>query len=82
MSLFKYFKRNLPLPSPNGQLSREIPASVINVANDEVMEALKMTEDDKGMKQRGAYQKYSDKVKAEIGNYALMHGAIAALWRF
>ena len=48
-------------------------------ANDEVMKAL---EDDKGVKRRGPYQKYTDKEKAKIGKYALMHGATAALRHF
>ena len=50
MSLFKYFKRNSPLPSPNRPLSREIPVTAISAANDEVMKALKMAKDDKGVK--------------------------------
>ena len=41
-----------------------------------------MAEDDKGVKRRGAYQKYTDKEKAEIGKYALIHGVTAALHRF
>ena len=80
MSLFKYsFKRNCLLPSPNGPLSREIPATAISAANDEVMKAL---EDDKGVKRRGPYQKHTDKEKTKIGKYALMHGATAALRHF
>ena len=82
MSLFKYFKRNSPLPFPNGPLSREIPATAISAANDEVMKALKTAEDDKGVKRREMYQKYTDTAKAKIGNYALMHGATAALRHF
>ena len=42
MSMFKYgFKRNCPLPSPNGPLSREVPVTAISAANKEVMKALK-----------------------------------------
>ena len=85
MSLFKYgFKRNSPLPLPNGPLSREIPVAAISAANDEVTKALQVGEDDSGkcMKRRGPYQKYTDKEKAEIGKYAMMHGATASLRHF
>ena len=40
MSLFKYFKRDSPLPSPSGPLSREIPSTAIVAANDEVSKVL------------------------------------------
>ena len=83
MSLFKYsFKRRNPLPFPNGPLSREIPVTAISTANDEVMKAFKTGEDDKGVQRRGPYQKYTDKEKAEIGKYVLMHGTTAALRHF
>jgi len=62
MSLFKYFKRESPLPSPSGPLSWEIPSTAIAAANDEVLKALKKAGDlnRKGVKQRGSYQRYSD----------------------
>ena len=82
---FKYgFKRNSPLPLPNGPLSREIPVAAISATNDEVTKALQVGEDDSGkcMKRRGPYQKYIDKEKAEIGKYAMMHGGTASLRHF
>ena len=53
MSLFKYFKRNSPLPSPSGPLSWEIPSTAIGAANDEVSKVLEKAGDlnGKGMKQ-------------------------------
>ena len=86
MSLFKYFKRSSPLPSPSGPLSREIPSTAISAANDEVSKVLQAqrTTDKIGKeaKQRGSYQKYSDTERATIGNYAQMHGPTAALRHF
>ena len=77
MCLFKYFRKNSPLPSPSGPLSQEIPSTAIGAANDEVLKVLEKAGDGKGTKQRGAYQKYNDKEKATIGNYAQMHGTTA-----
>ena len=81
MSLFKYFKvsSSSPLPSPSGPLSAEIPSTAINAANEEVLKALKASEDESGVKRRGSYQKYTAKEKATVGNYVLMHGTSAAL---
>ena len=84
MSLFKYFKvsSSSPLPSPSGPLSAEIPSTAINAANEEVLKALKASEDESGVKRRGSYKKYTAKEKATVGNYALMHGTSAALRNF
>ena len=68
-SLYHYFKSNSPLPSPNGPLSREVPAIAISEANKEVAKVLKDSEDKDGVKRRGAYLKYTPKDKAMIGNY-------------
>ena len=81
-SLYHYFKSNSPLPCPNGPLSREVPAIAISEANKEVTKVLKDSEDKDGVKRRGAYQKYTPKDKAIIGNYAVMHGTSAALRHF
>ena len=43
---------------------------------------LKDSEDKDGVKRRGAYQKYTLKDKAIIGNYAVMHGTSAVLRHF
>ena len=77
-SLYHYFKSNSPLPSPNGPLSREVPAIAISKANKEVTKVLKDSEGKDGVKSRGTYQKYTSKDKVMIGNYAVMHGTSAA----
>ena len=46
------------------------------------MECLKHSEDEKGVKKRGIYQKYSGKDKARIGNYAAVNGMSAAIHHF
>jgi len=83
-SLFHYFKRDSLLPSPTGPLSKEVPATAISAANKEVMDCLKQSsaEDQKEVKKRGTYQKYSGKVKARIGNYAVLNGPSAAVRHF
>ena len=65
-SLFHCFKRNLLLPSPTGPLSKEVPATAISGANKEVMDCLKQSEDKKGVKKRGTYQKYSGPLSKEV----------------
>ena len=64
-SLYHYFKHNSLLPSPTGPLSKEVPATAISAVNKEVMECLKHSEDEKGVKKRGNYQKYSRNVNAD-----------------
>ena len=78
-SLYHYFKRDLLLPSLTGPLSKEVPATAISAANKEVLECLKHSEDEKGAKKRGTYQKYSRDVKAKIGNYAAANGTNLSL---
>ena len=86
-SLYQYFRKESPLPSPNGPLSREVPAGAISEANKEVTKVLKDSEDKDGGKSRGTgsrgtHQRYTPKDKATIGNYAAMHGTSAALRHF
>ena len=81
-SLYHYFKRDSLLPSPTGPLSKEVPATAISAANKEVLECLKHSEDEKGAKKRGTYQKYSGDIKAKIGNYAAVNGTSAAIRHF
>ena len=81
-SLYHYFKCDSVLPSPTGPLSKEVPATAISGANKEVLECLKQSEDEKGVKKRGTYQKYSRGVKARIGNYTAVSGTSAAVHHF
>ena len=50
--LYHYFKRDLVLLSPTGPLSKEAPATATSGANKEVLECLKQSEDEKGVKKR------------------------------
>ena len=57
-------------------------ATSISEANKGVLECLKQSEDKKGVKKRGTYQKYSRGVKARIRNYAVVNGTSAAVHHF
>ena len=71
------------LPSPDGPLSKLIPASTIQAANDSVEKVIgngASGESDKS--KRGAYCHYTDKDRATIGNYAVQHGTASAIKHF
>ncbi len=86
MSLLNYFKpanKSFVYPSPQGSLSKVMPSSHIEEANKKVLEVMLASETkEKATKPRGPYSKYSQKDKAKIGNYALLHGTNAALRHF
>ena len=93
MSLYRYFKQkssetvsNDPtLPSPDGPLSKKIPSSIIEAANNKVAEVKKQdtaaSGSDKAQKIRGTYEKYSPE-KAKVANYAIQHGTAVAIRNF
>ena len=76
MLIEKYFKR-LPsppkkiLPSPHGSLSLSVSSRAIAAANKEVTRVLQQQT---MVKQRGKYNTYSPKERAEIGKYAVQNG--------
>lgn len=67
------------LPSPSGSLSLQVPSSNIEAANERVQEELSRA---KSQSKRGKYAAYSAQDKARIGNYAVLHGSIAAVRSF
>ena len=75
-SLYHYFRSDSPLPSPNGPLSREVPAGAISEANKEVTKVLKNSEGKDGVKSRGTYQKYTPKDKATIAEQVLRYAIL------
>ena len=77
MSLLHFFKPVDGLPDPRGQLSSSLPSVAIVEANKEVLKAKK-----KGNEKRGAYNKYSAEVRAEIEKYAIHHGVAATSRHF
>ena len=98
MSLYKYFKPKSSnssvtsssnaaatvLPSPDGPLSKLVPSSTIQAANNAVQ---KFVSDDShchpsGNGKRGSYAFYTDKERAAIGNYAVQHGTATAIKHF
>lgn len=89
-NLFNYFKcgssKESSLPSPCGPLSKRVPPSMIQAANDSiVLTAAKGIGCSDGLssgKKRGSYLKLSPKDKARIGNYAVTHGTSAAIRHF
>ena len=82
MSIEQYFTR-LPssqekiLPRPRGSLSLSVPSRAIAAANKEVTRVLHQQQRSTTVKQRGRYNKYSPKERAEIGKYAVQHGISA-----
>ena len=82
MSIEKGFTR-LPssqekiLPRPRGSLSLSVSSRAIAAANKEVTRVLQQQQHSTTVKQRGRYNKYSPKERAEIGKYALQHGISA-----
>ena len=68
MSLSKYFRKKffVAISKWTAIVSNSCP--VISAANIEVMKLLKIVEDDKGMKQQQAHQKYTDTEKAQWYN--------------
>ena len=85
MSLYNYFKPASVLPPPDGPLSKIVPSSSIQAANEAVQAILPDgtaaagPKPSKNSKKRGTCMKYSPKEKARIGNYAVQHGTSAAL---
>ena len=68
-SLYHYCRSDSLLPSSNGPLSREVPASAISEANEEVSKVFKDSEDknarNDGIKSRGTYQKHTPKTRQQ-----------------
>ena len=78
MALYRYFKpADDVLPSPAGHLARSVSPAAIKAANEAIREsALTPTS-----KSRGAYTKYTPAQQAMIGEYASVHGNLAAVRR-
>jgi len=71
MSLYKFFKHESPLPSPNGPLSKWVPPSTIKAANGSVSAVLSKATNS-SMLDGGPYSKrLSGTNKATIANYAV-----------
>ena len=85
MSLYKFFKHELLLPSPNGPLSKWVPPSTIKAVNDSVS-AVFSTATGSSMldgRKRGPYSKrLLGTVKASIANYAVSHRTAAVIRHF
>ena len=79
MALHRYFKSsdNL-LPSPTGHLSSSVNPATIKAANEAVRESALIPT----LKSRGTYAKYIPVQQAMIGEYASMHGNLAAVSHF
>ena len=88
MSLYNYFKPACVLPPPDGPLSKIVPSSSIQAANEAVQAILPDgtaaagPKPSKNSKKRGTYMKYSPKEKAKIGNYAVQYCTSAALQHY
>ena len=84
MSLYAYFEKTSKscLPNPQGPLSKQLPSSCIESANQQVEELAKQTTIVGKSGKRGPYKKYSPKERAEVANYATLHGTSAAIRHF
>ena len=75
-SLYRYFKPVAKkLPDPDGPLSKSIPPSSIQAANDAYIEASGHSQSSK----RGSYVRLTGVQQAEISKYALAYGNKAAI---
>lgn len=78
-SLYRYFKPVAKkLPDPDGPLSKSIPPSSIQAANDAYIEASGRSQSSK----RGSYVKLTGVQQAEISKYALVRGNKAAICHY
>ena len=78
-SLYCYFKPvTKKLPDLDGSLSKSIPPSSIQAANDAYIEASGHSQSSK----RGSYVKLTGVQQAEISKYALAHGNKAAICHY
>ena len=86
MSLLKYYKLKEKLPKPDGPLSHYIPSSSILAANEELSKVTGCENGDNtnalGAGKRGAYSKFSTKIRAKIAKYAAEHGVTATVRHF
>ena len=74
MALLKYFSpRSASLPDPNGPLSAKVKPEAIEKANKKVSTILAScsSEGDSTKQQRGSYQKFTPKQRAEVASYAM-----------
>ena len=81
MSLYAYFHKMSKscLPNPQGPLSKQLPSSCIESANKHVEELAKKTTMETKSHKRGPYKKYTPKDRADVANYAALHGTSAAI---
>ena len=79
MALYRYFKpADDVLPSPTGHLSSSVSPATIKAANEAVRESGLAT----SPATRGTYAKYTPEQQAVIGEYASIHGNLAAVRHF
>ena len=83
-TLYAYFQKTSKscLPNPQGPLSKQLPCSCIGSANKHVEELAKQTTIVAKSGKRGPYKKYFPKERAEVANYATLHGTSAAIRHF
>ena len=77
MSLYRYFKPSVSLPSPNGPLADCIGSETIKNVNQAVVEATS-----KPPKARGTYSLVDAEMQVKIAQYAREHGNKSAMEHF
>ena len=84
-TLYAYFQKTSAsksyLPNPQGPLSKQLP-SCIESANNHVQKVTEQTAEDAKGRKRDPYKKYTSKDRAEVANYATLHGTSAAIRHF
>ena len=84
MALLNYFKfkekkaSGMPLPDPQGQLSKEINSATIKELNKEVESVVNFG----AMCKKSPYLKVTAEQKATLGKYATKHGIVNAIRHF
>ena len=79
MALYCYFKpEDNVLPSPTGHISSSVRLATTRAANEAVKESVLTP----SSKSRGAYAKYTPAQQTKIGEYASIHGNLAAVRHF
>ena len=79
MSLYRYFKPSVSLPSPNGPLADSMSSATIKKANQAIVEATSKSHDQKS---RGTYCHVDAEMQVKMVQYAREHGNKAAMEHF
>ena len=78
--LYKYFKKDMALPSPKGPLSAVVPPDAIRSMNREVEKVIEQSSTEKW--ERDPYVKFTSSQRALIGKRAAEHSVTSSIRHF